>query len=136
MFTVDANYQIQQPTSQFFASQLITQEWAQPGSGRTACFRRRAMSLDAAGHVARDRLRAYRARTATWSLLVVNKDQHNPHPVKIRFQKGREGAESGFSGQVTTLTFGSAQYRWHAKGSAGFADPNGPPARTTIDGWR
>jgi hypothetical protein len=37
-----------------------------------------------------------------------------------------------FSGQVTTLTFGSAQYRWHAKGSAGFADPNSPPARTTV----
>ena len=68
----------------------------------------------------------------TWSLLVVNKDQHNPHPVKIRFQKGREGTESVFSGAVTTLTFGSAQYRWHAKGSAGFADPNSPPVRATI----
>jgi hypothetical protein len=52
--------------------------------------------------------------------------------VKIRFQKGREGAESVFSGQVTTLTFGSAQYRWHAKGSAGFAEPNNPPLRATI----
>jgi hypothetical protein len=28
----------------------------------------------------------------TWSLLVVNKDQHNPHPVKIRFQKGPRGS--------------------------------------------
>jgi len=62
----------------------------------------------------------------------VNKDQHNPHKVKIRFQKGHEGIESAFTGAVTTLTFGSAQYRWHAKGSAGFADPNSPPVRTTM----
>ncbi len=32
MFTVDSKYQIQQPTSQYFASQLINQEWVQPGN--------------------------------------------------------------------------------------------------------
>ena len=36
MFTVDSNYQIQQPTSQFFASQLINLEWVQPGERRAS----------------------------------------------------------------------------------------------------
>ena len=131
MFTVDANYQIQQPTSQFFASQLITQEWAQPGSGAHRVFPAASDVVDGADHTL---VTAYALSRpdATWSLLVVNKDQHNPHKVKIRFQKGHEGIESAFTGAVTTLTFGSAQYRWHAKGSAGFADPNSPPVRTTM----
>ena len=38
MFTVDSNYQIQQPTSQFFASQLINLEWVQPGNGEQKFF--------------------------------------------------------------------------------------------------
>ena len=131
MFTVDANYQIQQPTSQFHASQLITQEWAQPGRGTHRVFPASADVMDPADHKLVSAYALLRP-DGTWSLLVVNKDQHNPHPVKIRFQKGREGTESVFSGAVTTLTFGSAQYRWHAKGSAGFADPNSPPVRATI----
>ena len=32
MFTTDSNFHIEQYTSQYFASQLITQEWAQPGT--------------------------------------------------------------------------------------------------------
>ena len=50
MFTVDANYQIQQPTSQFFASQLITQEWAQPGSGAHRVFPAASDVVDGADH--------------------------------------------------------------------------------------
>ena len=30
MFMVDENYEIKSKTSQFFAAQLLTQEWAQP----------------------------------------------------------------------------------------------------------
>jgi hypothetical protein len=30
MFTTDHNYVIKQRTSQFFAAQLLTQEWAEP----------------------------------------------------------------------------------------------------------
>jgi hypothetical protein len=30
------------------------------------------------------------------------------------------------------VTFGSAQYQWHPEIAAGKADPDGPPARSTI----
>jgi hypothetical protein len=33
MFTTDKNYKLDQPLSQFFASQLINTEWIQPGAG-------------------------------------------------------------------------------------------------------
>ncbi|MGB8762613.1 MAG: discoidin domain-containing protein [Candidatus Sulfotelmatobacter sp.] len=38
MFTVDANYQIQQPLAQFFVAQLINLEWAQPAGGEHQVF--------------------------------------------------------------------------------------------------
>jgi len=50
MFTVDKDYQIQQPTSQFFASQLINLEWVQPGSGEHRLFPAAADIEDPAGH--------------------------------------------------------------------------------------
>ena len=40
MFTVDANYQIQQPLAQFFVAQLINLEWAQPAGGEHQSLRR------------------------------------------------------------------------------------------------
>jgi hypothetical protein len=33
------NYQIKQPTSQFFAAQLLTQEWAQPINAQHRVFK-------------------------------------------------------------------------------------------------
>ena len=47
MFTVDAQYKIQQPLSQFFTSQLINLEWVQPGGKRMMYFPRRAISMTA-----------------------------------------------------------------------------------------
>jgi F5/8 type C domain len=131
MFTVDAAYQIQQPTSQFFASQLVTQEWAQAGSGAHRVFPATADVVDPAGHVL---VTAYALSRpdGQWALLVVNKDQHNVHSVRIGFHDARAGIERAFSGPVTVTTFGSAQYQWHAKGSAGYADPAGPPARAML----
>src|SRR5947208_10986427 len=49
MFTVDSNYQIKQYTSQYFASQLITQEWAQPGNGTHKVFAATSDITDPAG---------------------------------------------------------------------------------------
>ena len=67
-----------------------------------------------------------------WSLLVINKDQHNAHRVRIVFHDRDAQADRLFGGSATMITFGRAQYQWHAKGGDGFADPAGPPAKTTI----
>ena len=56
LFTVDTNYQIQQPTSQFFASQLINLEWVQPGTAEQQLFPASADIADPAGHKSGDRL--------------------------------------------------------------------------------
>jgi hypothetical protein len=68
-----------------------------------------------------------------WALLVVNKDQENEHKVSIRFEDPVRHLSGGFAGAVTLFVLGKAQYQWHPDKDGGTADPDGPPATTTVD---
>ena len=134
MFTVNRDYEIQQPTSQYFAGQLITQEWAQPGSGEHRVFSSASDVVDGADHVL---VTAYALQRpdGDWSLMLVNKDQENAHAIHISFQGAASEGEKHFNGPVSIVTFGSEQYKWHSDSLnpiGGVADPDGPPARSTI----
>jgi F5/8 type C domain len=143
MFTVDAEYQIQQPLAQFFVAQLINLEWVQPGSAEHRVFAAKGDVDDGAGHAL---VTAYALERpdGLWSLLIVNRDQQNSHAVRISFRdEGAQGAAS-FVGAVEISTFGREQYRWqpaetrfmahdeHAGerpvvvNTKGFAAPDGP----------
>jgi hypothetical protein len=134
MFTTNKEYQIQQPTSQYFAGQLITQEWAQPGSGEHRVFLSSSDVVDPAGHTLVTAYSLLRP-DGDWSLMLVNKDQETAHPVHISFQNAANEAEKHFSGNVSAITFGAEQYKWHSNSEnpiGGLADPDGPPARSTV----
>ena len=131
MFTANSNYQIQQYTSQYFASQLITQEWVQPGNGAHQVFPAASDVHDPAGHILVTAYAVHRP-DGQWALMIVNKDQENSHAVQIGFGDGATGSEKGFSGAVDVITFGSEQYQWHPTTTGGSADPDGPAARSRM----
>src|SRR5271163_3737604 len=133
MFSVDANYNVQQPLSQYFASQLLTQEWVVPGDGVHRTFPAVSDVVDLAGHVLVTAYAVLRP-DGTWALLLINKDQENAHSVRISF--GDEGGGKHFSGDVSVSTFGVGQYVWHPEIKGGWADPDGPAARTTVRAGR
>ena len=130
MFTVDANYQVQQRTAQFFASQMINLDWAQPGNGVHRMFPASSDVRDPVGHVLVTAYATLRP-DGQWSLLIVNKDQENAHTVRIAFHDWSSG-DRFFSGPVSATTFGSEQYQWHPTATSGSADPDGPALRSTI----
>jgi F5/8 type C domain len=131
LFSSDANLQVQQPLSQFFASQLINLEWVQPGDGAHKLFPAASDIRDAAGHAL---VTAYAAQRpdGQWALLMVNKDQENSHSVRIAFHDADKNADSFFSGPASVISFGSEQYQWHPGARDGSADPDGPAARSTV----
>ena len=135
MFMVDDHYQIRQRTSQFFAAQLITQEWAQPGDGEHRLFRASSDIKDPDGNVL---VTAYALQRpdGQWAVMLVNKDYDDPHQVRIVFRDEGADHDGAFAGAVSSITFGKAQYQWHANRKRGYADPDGPPARTEILGSR
>jgi hypothetical protein len=128
-FSADRDLRIQQPLAQFFASQMINLEWLQPGNGEHRSFTALADVHDGAGH---SLVTAYPVLRpdGQWALLIVNKDQDNPHSISIGFDNGH--GTSGFTGPVTSIVFGKAEYQWHPDIRGGVADPDGPPTRTTI----
>ena len=131
LFTVDQNFQIQQPTSQFFASQLINLEWAQPGDKENRIFPATSDVSDPAGHVLVTAYPLLRP-DGQWAVMLVNKDQENPHSVRIVFDDAKLNAHNSFSGAVNAISFGSEQYQWHPDDKWGKADPDGPAARSTV----
>jgi len=150
MFTVDANYQIQQPLAQFYASQLITREWVLPGAQEHQMFSAKSDLDDGAGRML---VTAYALKRPDQqlSLLMVNKDQQNPYRVRIVFREKGAGKESSFNGPVEISIFGKAQYQWHPAvtrflphaeqaaeravvvNTIGYADPDGPIQHTRQD---
>ena len=127
MFSADRDLKIQQPLSQYFASQLITLEWVQPGNGEHKLFDATSDITDGAGNTL---VTVYAAQRpdGDWSLMIVNKDQENAHVVKISFDNS---AQAGFfTGSVTAKIFGKAQYQWHPATLT--ADPDGPIATSAI----
>jgi F5/8 type C domain/Glycosyl hydrolases family 39 len=131
LFSTDANLQVEQPLSQYFASQLINLEWVQPGKEVNRLYSAASDIHDGAGHLLVTVYAALRP-DKQWSLMIVNKDQENAHTVRISFDDWDPGKAAHFAGQVKMVTFGSAQYQWHPEIAAGKADPDGPPARSTI----
>ena len=133
MFMVDKNYKIGQRTSQYFAAQLITQEWVQPKDVKHDLFRAASDIKDAGGNVLVTAYAVLRP-DGQWSLLVMNKEFDRSHPVQIVFNDEESKADRIFTGPVTMITFGKTQYQWHPNRKQGYADPDGPAATSTVEG--
>lgn len=148
MFSVDKNYNIEQPLSQFFASELINTEWIQPGAQENTIFPATSTISDGAGHMLVTAYADLRP-DGQWSLMLVNRDQDVAHTVNIVFHDRNKGRTLGFSGDVLAITFGRQQYAWHPQtvspmshpenpnepvivSGYGHADPDGPPARREL----
>ena len=147
MFTIDKHYVIQQPLAQFFASQMINQEWITKPAAEYRVFSAKGDVSDGAGHAL---LTAYALQgpDGDWSVMIVNRDQFNAHKARVVF--GGPGRKS-FIGQVAVSTFGREQYQWHPASTyfmahashaaedevltntKGRADPDGPIAHSSIN---
>jgi len=133
MFMVDEHYEIQKPTAQFFAAQLMTQEWAEPKDAEHRLYVASGDLKDDQGHVL---VTAYPLQRpdGQWSLMVINKDHDHAHQVRIAFHNAESNKDQFFQGQVKMITFGKAQYQWHPDRKRGYADPDGPAATATLTG--
>jgi hypothetical protein len=130
---LDENYNVKGYPPQYLAAQVITKEWVQPVDAPHKLFRVSSDITDAAGTLL---VTAYAVERpdGQWSVMLVNRDQHSGHAVKVRFNNTETGRNLHFSGQVDQITFGSAEYVWHPEGERGHADPDGPPLNSKVIG--
>ena len=150
MFTIDANYQVQQYLPQYFAAQLINLDWVKPGNAEHHVFSVKSDIMDGAGHML---VTAYALQRpdGEWSLMIVNRDQFTAHKVQVLFHDDMAQTSASFSGRVAVSEFGRDQYQWHPAtttfmarsvhsgeepviaNTKGYADPDGPIVHTLKD---
>ncbi|HEY6337688.1 MAG TPA: discoidin domain-containing protein [Candidatus Sulfotelmatobacter sp.] len=131
LFMVDDHYQIEQPTSQFFAAQLLTQQWAEPKDAQHLLYLASSDIKDSQGHVLVTAYALHRP-DGQWSLLLINKDHDHAHEISIVIHDAEANRDTSFAGPLTLITFGKEQYQWHPARKKGHADPDGPPVTRTL----
>ncbi len=110
---------------------MINLEWVQPGSGTHDMYPAKSDVDDGAGHTLVTTY-ALKRPDGQWSLMIVNRDQHNAHNVKIVFDDQSGHTASGFAGAVEIAEFGSKQYQWHAAKTRFSAHAESPSVAPTV----
>jgi hypothetical protein len=131
-FVANEKLEISQHTSQYFASRMINREWVNHGAGLHELAPALSDVADDVGHIL---VTAYAVKRpdGEWSLMLINKDPSNAHEVKIEFDDASGSPVRRYVGKVTVVTFGAEQYVWHPQGAKSHADPDGPPATTSMN---
>jgi hypothetical protein len=127
----DQGYDITGYTSPYFAAHMINLEWVQHRSGVHHMFPSSIAIKDSEGNALVTSYAVHRP-DGNWSLMLVNRDETNPHTVRVQFEDSKNKQSVSFSGPVTFVTFGSEQYVWINDGPNSHADPDHPPIATTI----
>ncbi|HET9307768.1 MAG TPA: discoidin domain-containing protein [Candidatus Sulfotelmatobacter sp.] len=125
-YVADENLNVKTFTAQYHASRLINIEWVQHRAGAHKLYPASCELKDSAGHTLITAYAVVRPDGQS-SLMLINKDQSNPHEVRIAYDDAR-----AFSGPVSLVTFGSEQYMWKSDGPNGHPDPNDPPVTKTL----
>src|SRR5437773_8933946 len=110
---------------------MINLEWVQHRSGVHRMFPSSTDIKDEAGNVLVTSYAVLRP-DGNWSVMLVNRDEHNSHRLRAVFTDSANNKNTSFSGPVTLVTFGSEQYVWINDGPNSHPDPDNPPAATTV----
>jgi hypothetical protein len=125
MFNADGSYSVKQHVAQYFAAQMLTQEWAEPVDLMHWIYPAESNITDSEGHVLVT-VYAIQRPDGKWSLLLVNKDQKSTQQVSVVFHDVSRHNNHYFEDGVTQISFGADDYLWHPDGANGFAAPDGP----------
>jgi hypothetical protein len=132
-FVADRDYIITGYTSLYFAARMINLEWMQHRSGVHHMFPASTDIKDSEGNVLVTSYALLRP-DGNWSLMFVNRDEMNPHAVRVVLEDSKSKRRGSLSGPVSFVTFGSEQYVWKNDGPNSHADPDGPPAGKIVPG--
>jgi hypothetical protein len=130
LFAADERATIRARTAQFYGARMLDAEWLEPGERIHLLYPSRTGVLRGSLPL----ITSYAAKRpdGRWSVLLVNKDDR-AHALTVRFDTA-SGRVREFSGDVERVTFGPAQYVWHARGARSVPDPDDPPSTTTVRG--
>ncbi|MFZ0306269.1 MAG: discoidin domain-containing protein [Terracidiphilus sp.] len=132
-FVSNNNYEINGYTAFYFAAHMINLEWVQHRSGVHVMYPSSSDIKDAEGNRLVTSYAVHRP-DGKWSVMLVNRDETNPHTVRVVFNNAKSKKDAYFYGPVTLATWGSERYKWINDGPNSHADPDHPPVSRTLRG--
>ena len=132
-FVSDENYTIKGYAATYYAAHMINLEWVQHHAGVHEMFPSSADLTDGDGNLLVTSYAVHRP-DGTWSLMLINRDETNPHTVRVLFEDAKRKRQTTFAGPVTLVSFGSEQYVWINDGPNSRPDPDHPPVATSFQG--
>ena len=132
-FVSDENYTIKGYTAPYFAAHMINLEWVQHHAGVHEMFPSSADITDGDGNLLVTSYAVHRP-DGNWSVMLINRDETNPHTVRVLFEDSQRKRQTSFAGPVTLVSFGSEQYVWINDGPNSRPDPDHPPVATRLEG--
>jgi len=130
MFVAGTHGDIRDRGAQFYASQMLMQQWLQPGDAPHDLYAASSNVMQAGYPL----VTAYAVHRpdGLWSVLLVNKDT-KAHDVVLEFGNSAMRETTSFTGRVTQVRFGPAQYAWRQSGKQSMPDPDTGLAIDTVD---
>ncbi len=113
----------------YYAAQMITKEWMQPGQSENEIF-----PVQIEPPVRGVSVYAVRRPDRRWSLLAINKNSDRPAAVKVRFNLANKQEAVGFTDKIDVVQFSREQYQWLDDGAHGHPLRSLPPANFQADG--
>lgn len=110
--------------SAYYAAQMITKEWMQPGNDPHEIFAVTIEQNNEPRSFPAVTVYAVRRPDKQWALLAINKNPNREARLNVQFKISCIKQPEGFVGEVEATQFSRAQYVWHANG------PNGHPIRS------
>ena len=116
------------PLPAYYGAVLLTQRWAQPGSGLHKVYR---VGADLKNRQGEPLVTAYAVERpdGRWAVLLLNKDPSRAHRVRVMLNSG-SGAAAPFP-LAESWQYGPQQYKWRPAGEHGHPVRNRPPAHST-----
>jgi hypothetical protein len=130
-FVAPHEYDVIGYTSLYYAAHMINLEWVQHRSGMHEMFPSSADIKDAEANQLVTTYAVHRP-DGNWSIMLVNRDENNPHTIRVKFEDSAAKRSESFSGPVEVVSFGSEQYVWINDGTNSHADPDHPPVGMSV----
>jgi hypothetical protein len=129
LFEANERGEARWPMPTYFATRLLTHEWAQPGDRPHALY---SASSDVIDHEGRAIVTAYALMRpdGKLSVLLVNKDPRRAYAMHVRIA-GSKNADH-FLGAVQAVQYSTQQYEWKEAGPNGHPINNDPPRRFVL----
>lgn len=129
LFRSSDTHRIIQPVATYWGARMLTREWVQPGDGQHAMLATAVTGPTGASE--RPLITAYAVRRPDGlvGLMLLNKDPSRAWTMQIRLREGTAPVRAA-AGPEDVTSLSAADYRWHAHGDRGYAQPDRPPAQT------